>query len=186
VEWDRCNRALERGTIVKGGSRVALAVAAGYFLGRTRKMRLALTLAAAGATGRVANGPGGLVKQAGSLLGSNPELKALTGQVRGRLTDVGKAAAVSAASGRISALTDRLEERTDALRRPQSSDEAPETDEAEPDEAYEEEDELLEDEDQDDERDDEERPAEETRTRPTRSRARGAAGRSPVRRTARR
>jgi hypothetical protein len=36
---------------MKSGTRVAIGVAAGYLLGRTRKMRLALMIAAAGVTG---------------------------------------------------------------------------------------------------------------------------------------
>ena len=36
---------------MKGGTRVAAGVAAGYLMGRTKKMRLALMIAAAGMTG---------------------------------------------------------------------------------------------------------------------------------------
>ncbi|GAA4622840.1 hypothetical protein GCM10023196_016650 [Actinoallomurus vinaceus] len=103
---------------MKDGLRIALAVGAGYLMGRRRKMKLALTLAAAGASGRIAKDPAGLVKQGTKLLSGSPELKTLTDTVRVRLVEAGKAAAVTAASSQIDALSDRLERRTDSLLRP--------------------------------------------------------------------
>lgn len=103
---------------MKSGARIAVAVGVGYLLGRTRKMRLALTLAGIGASGRVGGGPAGLVKQGTKLLGSSPELKTLGETVRGRLVDAGKTAAMTAASSQIDALSDRLQERTRSLSRP--------------------------------------------------------------------
>lgn len=97
---------------------MAVAVGVGYLLGRTRKMRLALTLAGIGAGGRLRGGPAGLVQQGSKLLGSSPELKTLGETVRGRLVDAGKTAAVTAASSQIDALSDRLQERTRSLTRP--------------------------------------------------------------------
>ncbi|WP_460347560.1 hypothetical protein [Actinoallomurus acanthiterrae] len=103
---------------MKDGLRIALAVGAGYLMGRRRKMKLALTLAAAGASGRIAKNPAGLVKQGTKLLSASPEVKVLTETVRGRLVEAGKAAAVTAASSQIDALSDRLQRRTDSLLRP--------------------------------------------------------------------
>jgi hypothetical protein len=103
---------------MKDGLRIALAVGAGYVMGRRRKMRLALTLAAAGASGRLGKNPAALVKQGSKLLNASPEVKNLTETVRGRLVEAGKAAAVTAASSQIDALTDRLQRRTDALLQP--------------------------------------------------------------------
>ncbi|MEV5753289.1 hypothetical protein AB0L00_36180 [Actinoallomurus sp. NPDC052308] len=103
---------------MKDGLRIALAVGAGYLMGRRRKMRLALTLAAAGASGRIAKNPASLVKQGTKLLNTSPEVKNLTDTVRGRLVEVGKAAAVTAASSQIDALSDRLQRRTESLLRP--------------------------------------------------------------------
>ncbi|WP_343885385.1 hypothetical protein [Actinoallomurus spadix] len=103
---------------MKDGLRIALAVGAGYLMGRRRKMRLALTLAAAGASGRIARNPANLVKQGTKLLNTSPEVKNLTDAVRGRLVEVGKAAAVTAASSQIDALSDRLQRRTESLLRP--------------------------------------------------------------------
>lgn len=101
---------------MKDQARMALAVAAGYYLGRRRKLRWALSVAAAGATKRLTGRHAGLLQQGTKLL-ANPEVKALADTVRGRLVEAGRAAAVSAASSRIDALTDRLQERTESLRR---------------------------------------------------------------------
>lgn len=103
---------------MKTGVRIAVAVGVGYLLGRTRKLRLALTLAGIGASGRLGGRPAGLVKQGTKLVGSSPELKALSETVRGRLVEAGKTAAMTAASSRIDALSDRLQERTRTLSRP--------------------------------------------------------------------
>jgi len=84
----------------------------GYLLGRKHKMRLALLLGAAAATGRLSTSPGELLKR--SPLGSATGLdKAGLG---GRLAEAGKAAAVTVASGQIESLTDRLRSRTEGLR----------------------------------------------------------------------
>jgi hypothetical protein len=94
---------------MKGGARTALAVAAGYFLGRSKKMRLALMLAAAGATGRLGT-PGELLQRGTKMLASSPEVAKIAEDLRGELFDALKAAAVTAASSRIDSLSDRLQE----------------------------------------------------------------------------
>ncbi|OQQ23509.1 hypothetical protein A6410_22530 [Prescottella equi] len=95
--------------VMKGGMRVALGVAAGYFLGRTRKMKVALMLAGAGATGRLPDNSRQLVREGIKRLGESAEVGKLTESVRGELTDAAKRAAVAAASNRIDALTNRIE-----------------------------------------------------------------------------
>jgi hypothetical protein len=105
-----CAAELRGGRVVKVGTPVAIGVAIGYVLGRTRKMRWAMTLVSAGAIGRN-GGPAELVKQGTKLLGSAPEVKELTENVRGRLMEAGKVAAMAAASNQINSLTDRLQER---------------------------------------------------------------------------
>ena len=94
---------------MNSGARVALGVGAGYLLGRTRKMRLALMLAAAGANGKVGGGPRKLLQEGVSRLGSSSEVRELTESVRGDLLTAAKAAAMTAASSRIDALSDRLQ-----------------------------------------------------------------------------
>jgi hypothetical protein len=93
---------------------VALGVAGGYFLGRTKKMKLALMLAGM-AAGRQVGGPGELLKGGTKLLAGRPELARLTDEVRGRLLEAGKAAAVAAATRQVEALTDRVGKRVEAL-----------------------------------------------------------------------
>ncbi len=99
---------------MKCGLRVALGVAGGYFLGRTKKMKLAMMLAGI-AGGRQAGGPGELLKSGTKLLAGRPELARLTDEVRGRLLEAGKAAAVAAATRQVENLTDRVGKRVEAL-----------------------------------------------------------------------
>jgi hypothetical protein len=99
---------------VKCGARVALGVAGGYFLGRTKKMKLALALAGM-AAGKRAGGPGQLLAQGTKLLGQSPEVTRLTDELRGRLLDAGKGAAVAIATRQVEALTERVVNRVGDL-----------------------------------------------------------------------
>ena len=92
---------------MKFGARVALVIAGGYLLGRTKKMKLALMLGGM-AAGRRAGGPGQLLAQGTKLMGQSPELGRLTDEIRGRLLEAGKGAAVAVATRQVEALTDRL------------------------------------------------------------------------------
>jgi hypothetical protein len=96
------------------GARLGLAVTAGYLLGRLHKMKWALAVAALASGGRLP-GPGGLVQQGAKLLTSSPEFTKLTEEMRGRLMEAGKAAALAAVSSRIDSLSEGLRERTDAM-----------------------------------------------------------------------
>ena len=98
---------------MKCGARVALGVAGGYFLGRTKKMKLTLMLAGM-AAGRQAGGPGALLGQGKSLLDASPELLRLTDEVKGRLLDAGKGAALAVATRQVEALTDRVAGRVES------------------------------------------------------------------------
>src|ERR687898_953552 len=99
---------------VKCGARVALGVAGGYFLGRTKKMKLALALAGM-AAGKRAGGPGQILAQGTKLLGQSPEVTRLTDELRGRLLDAGKGAAVAIATRQVEALTERVVQRVGDL-----------------------------------------------------------------------
>ncbi|MCG5214850.1 hypothetical protein [Streptosporangium sp. KLBMP 9127] len=101
--------------IMKSGAKVALAVAAGYYLGRRHKLRLAAAMAVAGVVSRRGKDKGGLLQQGVKALGS-PELEEITGRLRGDLAAAGKTAAVAATSKQINAISDRLHERTEMLR----------------------------------------------------------------------
>ena len=121
-------------------STVALAIGAGYLLGRKRKLRLALIVASAAATGRVGDVAAKALKRGGSLAGSSemlgklsPELTQVTGAMRGQLADAGKAAVQAAVASRIESLTDSLHDRAEGLRNPAEPDEAERDQPDEPD-----------------------------------------------------
>ncbi|WP_040868991.1 hypothetical protein [Nocardia exalbida] len=95
---------------MKGGGRIALGVGIGYFLGRTRKMRFALSLAGAAMAKRSGGTTGDLLERGTSLLKSSPELSKITDTVRGELLGAARSAAVTAASNRLDALNTRLQQ----------------------------------------------------------------------------
>jgi len=93
---------------MKSGVRVAMALGTGYLLGRNHKMRLALALGAAAATGQLGRAPGQLAQKGTKALGGTP-LGTLQEPSK-QLVEAGKSAAVAAVVGRINSLSDRLQE----------------------------------------------------------------------------
>ncbi|TWG07841.1 hypothetical protein [Saccharopolyspora dendranthemae] len=91
-------------------AQIATAVAVGYALGRTRRMKLAL-MAGGVLVGRRVKSPTDLLAKAGSSVPTE-----LTGTLRDRLVDAARSAAVSAASGKIDSLGDDLSERAAKIR----------------------------------------------------------------------
>jgi hypothetical protein len=83
---------------------LAMAVGIGYFLGRTKKMRLALMIAAAG----VGGAPRQLLRQGIQRLGATPEISDLVGSARGELLDAARSAAMTAMASRVESLNSRL------------------------------------------------------------------------------
>ncbi|MFC9841426.1 hypothetical protein ACFVKB_47930 [Rhodococcus sp. NPDC127530] len=94
---------------MKTKGQMAVAVGAGYMLGRTHRMKMALMLAAAGATGKFPGGPRDLLQRGTKMLASSPEFAKIGDTVRGELVNAAKAAAVTAASQRINSLNNRLQ-----------------------------------------------------------------------------
>lgn len=86
---------------------MALGVAGGYLLGRSKKMKLALMLGGL-AAGRRAGGPGELLAQGSKLVSRSPELSRLAGDVRGRLLDAGKDAALAVVTRQVESWADRV------------------------------------------------------------------------------
>lgn len=171
---------------MKAGPQLALAIGAGYLLGRKRRLRWALVLAAAGATGRMGGASGALVSQL-RRIGSESELGEIAGTVRGPLLQAGKAAVLAAVGSRLESVTDSLQERAGSLSVPAPRRERDEREEPEEDELEDEE--LDEDEPEDEELEDEDYPEEEVaeeEPEPRRDRRRASSGRSPVRRSGRR
>ncbi len=111
----------------------------GYLLGRTKKMRLALMIAAGIAGKRLKDESqgagllGGLGGLRDSVL-SSPEIKRLQGEVTGKLVGAGKAAALAAANRRIDSLSSTIQDQTERLRamQPPSAPEPGEEPEEEP------------------------------------------------------
>jgi hypothetical protein len=129
---------------MKDTTRVALAIAAGYYLGRRHKLRLATALVAAGVARRLRRGEEGGPLGQGLLkaLGASPELEGIFDRLRGDLTEAGKAAAVAATSKQIDTFSSKIHDRAEALRTPhapKAEGREEEYEEEEPEEPYEEE-----------------------------------------------
>jgi hypothetical protein len=96
------------------GAPVAMAIGVGYVLGRSHKLRWALLLGTAAATGRL----GGLSTQAlergTEVLRSSPELARLTDTATG-LLQAGRTAAVSALTSRAESMTEALGDKAGQL-----------------------------------------------------------------------
>ena len=161
-------------------SRVAGAVAAGYALGRFKKLRLAVLVATAMSSPKFRNAAVGMIQDripGGTVVGP------LTKEVGGKLVNVGKTAATSIVASRIDTLSQSLAERSQNLRKgapggqagKSRADEAEDDREAEqPEDEYEEQEgeEAEEPTDEYEEQEDEE--AEEPDRRVRRARGRGS------------
>ncbi|MEV5541816.1 hypothetical protein AB0L13_33740 [Saccharopolyspora shandongensis] len=101
---------------MKSGPQIALAIAIGYVLGRSRKMKLAIATAGVMAGRRLGVNPKDLLAQGGKAIVGSPELKKLTGEARERLMDAAKAAAIAAATNKIDSIGDNLTKRAAGLR----------------------------------------------------------------------
>jgi hypothetical protein len=97
-------------------SRVATAVAAGYVLGRFKKLRMAVMVGSAMANDNVRNAALNYVKKGSGGLVPTSAGGTLTQQIGSKLLDAGKAAAVSAAASRVDSFSDRLASRSESLR----------------------------------------------------------------------
>jgi hypothetical protein len=91
------------------------AVVTGYLLGRYHKTKWALAIAAAAGGKRLVGKQGNVVGQA-TEMAKSAGLDQLTGDLRGRLVEAGKAAAVSAVSSRIDSFSEGLHSRSESLR----------------------------------------------------------------------
>jgi hypothetical protein len=89
---------------------VALAIGVGYLLGRTHRLRWALILGTAAATGRLNGVPTQALERGMSALRSTPELAKLTDNAS-RLLDAGRSAAISAMNSRVESMGGMLEDR---------------------------------------------------------------------------
>ncbi|MEV5432116.1 DNA primase [Streptomyces sp. NPDC052701] len=95
---------------------LGLAVGAGYLLGRTKKLKLALAVGTAVAGKRMHLSPKALAELASQQLKANPQFKEIGDQLRQDLRGVGKAASGAMVERQIDALADRLHGRTAQVR----------------------------------------------------------------------
>ncbi|CAL9576917.1 hypothetical protein SUDANB58_04954 [Streptomyces sp. enrichment culture] len=95
---------------------LGLAVGAGYLLGRTRKLKLALAVGTLVAGRRMNPGPRTVAHLVSRQLRDNPQLREIGDQLRQDLRGVGKAASDAVIERRLDALADRLHSRTSRVR----------------------------------------------------------------------
>ena len=103
---------------MKPGGSAALAIGAGYVLGRQHKLRTALMLGAAAATGRLLGGQGGGQGGGQQDCGGGKGDKGGGGRsgLVGKLGGAGKSAAITAITRSADRLGERLTERANAMR----------------------------------------------------------------------
>src|SRR5215217_7041249 len=115
-------------------SRVAGAVAAGYLLGRFKKLRLAILVGSAMSSPKFRSAAVGMIEDrlpGGLVVGT------LTKEVGGKLINVGKTAATSIVAARIDSLSQSLADRSQNLRKG-APDQADNSEGEEPEDEYEE------------------------------------------------
>ncbi|MFJ6186190.1 hypothetical protein [Streptomyces sp. NPDC092295] len=91
-----------------GNVKIAVALAGGYLLGRTKKAKMAIGLGMFLVGKKLSFDP----KQLGKLVANSPVLGSLNDQVRKELVDATKSAATNALTQRASGLADSLHQRT--------------------------------------------------------------------------
>ncbi|MET7655132.1 DNA primase, partial [Streptomyces sp. NPDC005486] len=95
---------------------LGLAVGAGYFLGRTRKLKLAIAVGSLVAGKRLNLTPKGIADLVSQQLRDNPQFKEIGDQLRQDMRGVGKAASGAMVERQMEALADRLHGRTAEVR----------------------------------------------------------------------
>jgi hypothetical protein len=180
---------------------LGLAIGAGYLLGRTKKLKLAVAVGTMVAGKKMNLTPKGIAELVSGQLQNNPQFKEIGDQLRTDLRGVGKAASGAMVERQIDALADRLHGRTAEVRDQLSgvasrapgvgSDDSDDSEYEEYDEDGErDEPDAREDGDEPDAREDAEEPEERPaprRERPAKkapSEARKTAGKAPVKKTA--
>ncbi|WP_411759965.1 DNA primase [Streptomyces tunisiensis] len=95
---------------------LGLAIGAGYLLGRTKKLKIALAVGGLVAGKKLNLSPRAVADLVSQQLRDNPQFKELGDQLRGELQGVGKAASGALVERQISSLADRLHDRTAEVR----------------------------------------------------------------------
>lgn len=95
---------------------LGLAVGAGYLLGRTKKLKMALAIGSAVAGKKLNLSPKMLSELVNQQLKNNPQFKEIGDQLRQDLRGVGKAASGAMVERQMNSLADRLHGRTSQVR----------------------------------------------------------------------
>ncbi|MER6978485.1 PE-PGRS family protein [Streptomyces carpinensis] len=95
---------------------LGLAVGAGYLLGRTRKLKMAVAVGSLVAGKKMNLGPRAVADLVNQQLKENPQFKEIGDQLRQDLRGVGKAASGAMVERQMGALADRLHGRTSQVR----------------------------------------------------------------------
>ncbi|MFD5452730.1 DNA primase [Streptomyces sp. NPDC003470] len=169
---------------------LGLAVGAGYLLGRTKKLKMAIAVGTMVAGKKLNLTPKGIAELVSTQLQNNPQFKEIGDQLRTDLRGVGKAASGAMVERQIGALADRLHGRTAEVRG-QLSGESRDSEDSQ-DAEYEDEEQRDDDRRDEDRRDEADEPDESQesgrrRERPVKKAsetARGAAKKAPAKRPA--
>jgi len=95
---------------------LGLAIGAGYLLGRTKKLKMAVAVGGLVAGKKLNLSPRMVADLVSQQLRNNPQFKEIGDQLRGDLRGVGKAASGALVERQLGAVADRLHGRTAALR----------------------------------------------------------------------
>jgi hypothetical protein len=95
---------------------LGLALGAGYLLGRTRKLKMAMAVGSVVAGKKLNLTPRGVAQLVNQQLRDNPQFKEIGDQLRQDLQGVGKAASGALVERQMTALADRLHSRTERVR----------------------------------------------------------------------
>ncbi|MBT2871848.1 DNA primase [Streptomyces cellulosae] len=95
---------------------LGLAIGAGYLLGRTKKLKMALAVGGLVAGKKLNLSPRAVADLVGQQLRDNPQFKELGDQLRGDLRGAGKAASGALVERQLGSLADRLHGRTAEVR----------------------------------------------------------------------
>lgn len=95
---------------------LGLAIGAGYLLGRTRKLKMALAVGSVVAGKRMHLSPRAVADLVSQQLLKNPQFKEIGDQLREDLRGVGEAASGALVERQLDAMADRLHGRTEAVR----------------------------------------------------------------------
>ncbi|MFD8518901.1 hypothetical protein ACFV2D_02640, partial [Streptomyces capillispiralis] len=95
---------------------LGLAIGAGYLLGRTRKLKMAVAVGGLVAGRKLNLGPRAVADLVSQQLRDNPQFKELGDQLRGDLRGIGKAASGALVERQLDSLADRLHGRTAEMR----------------------------------------------------------------------